>query len=86
MITLGMWFFLQLFLIFFSHTTQAGMTYQVKDFIRVSTALCLRHILVSAVPISLVAPLAFVAASAIFWKASRYAETASIAALKQIQK
>lgn len=31
-------------------------TYLVNDFIRVSTALCLKHIRVSAVPISLVAP------------------------------
>lgn len=43
----------------------------VKVFIRVSTALCRRQILVKAVPISLVAPLALVAASAIFWKASK---------------
>lgn len=30
--------------------------YLVNDFIRVSTALCLRHIRVKAVPISFVAP------------------------------
>lgn len=33
-----------------------NFTYLVNDFIRVSTALCLRHIRVNAVPISLVAP------------------------------
>lgn len=37
-------------------TIKKILTYLVNDFIRVSTALCLKHILVSAVPISLVAP------------------------------
>lgn len=42
--------------IYLSRQNSKISTYLVNDFIRVSTALCLKHILVSAVPISLVAP------------------------------
>lgn len=43
----------------------------VNVFILVSTALCLKHTRVNAVPISFEAPLELVAASAIFWNASK---------------
>lgn len=52
-----------------------------KLFIRVSTALCLKHTRVRAVPISFDAPLELVAASAIFWNASKYTDIACIVAL-----
>ena len=42
-----------------------------KVFILASMALCLITILVRQAPISLVAPLVFVAESAIFWKVSK---------------